>query len=299
MSGGGVAPAIGPILVTGGAGQLATALRAHGGARVVSVGRPELDFDRAETIDAVFRRTAPSIVVNAAAYTAVGAAETDRDAAFRANRDAPARLAALAADHGIPLIHVSTDYVYDGRKGTPYVETDDTAPTGVYGRSKLEGEQAALDRNPRTVVLRTAWVFSPTGRNFVRTMLNAQARGVPRRVGADQHGSPTAADDLAVAILALVARGIGPADRGIYHAVNGGFATWHGFAEAIFAAAARHGRPETAVVPIRTADWPTQAVRPADTRLDNGKLARAFGIAMPDWRPSLVRTVDALLATNG
>ena len=286
----------GTILVTGGSGQLATSLRAAGGDRVRGAGRPALDFDAPDTIRRVFDEVAPAIVVNAAAYTAVDAAENDRDAAARANRDAPGHLAELCAGAGIPLIHVSTDYVYDGRKGAPYVETDPTAPTGVYGRTKLDGEAAALAANPLTVVLRTAWVFSPYGRNFVRTMLNAQLKTSSLKVVGDQHGSPTSAPDLADAILAIVAHGIDEADAGIYHAANRGFATWHGLAVATFEAACRHGRAMPDVAAIRTEDWPTPAIRPADTRLDCDKLARTFGVSLPDWHASLSTTVDLLLA---
>ena len=288
------------ILVTGGRGQLATSLgraaRAPGDPEIRVVGRPALDFDDPASIERVFDAAAPALVVNAAAYTAVDAAETDQEAATRANRDAPARLASLCARAGIPLVHVSTDYVYDGRKGAPYVETDATAPTGVYGRTKRDGENAVLDAHDRAVVLRTSWVFSPYGRNFVRTMLNAQAKTATLKVVADQHGSPTSAPDLAAAILAIAARGIASDRAGIYHAANEGWTTWHGLAVETFEAAARHGRARPELVAIRTEDWPTPAVRPADTRLDCGKLARAFGVRLPPWQPAVAATVDALLA---
>ena len=326
------------ILVTGGAGQLATALQGEGGAAVRRVGRPEFDFDRPETLAAVFAAARPALLVNAAAWTAVDAAEADPDAAGRANRDGPAMLAALCADAGIPMIHVSTDYVFDGLKGAPYVETDPTSPTGVYGRTKLEGEQAVLAACPRAVVLRTSWVYSAVGKNFVRTMLGAALK-VPRlRVVGDQRGCPTAARDLAVAILAIAPQvaGAGPGrlatrgadgsgimasdeygtgvrdghgrrgqdgsgtqvpDRyGIFHACGTGDTTWHGLALSVFEAAARHGHPVPAVDAITTAEWPTPARRPPDSRLECGKLAATFGVRLPDWRTSLARTVDELLA---
>ena len=293
-----------PILVTGGSGQLATALEATArerGLPVRRVGRPEFDFDRAATIDAAFAAAAPALVVNAAAYTAVDAAEGDPEGAMRANRDGPARLAELCAAAGIPLIHVSTDYVFDGTKGAPYVETDTPAPTGVYGASKLAGEQAVLAACPHSVVLRTSWVYAPAGKNFLRTMLNAGAKNPRLRVVADQRGSPTAAADLADAIL-LIAHRLGqgaPADGfGLFHACGGGWTTWHGFAEAIFEEAARHGAPVPAVEPIATAEWPTPARRPADSRLDCGKLARVFGIRLPPWRDSLARTIDAIFSPS-
>ncbi len=290
------------IMVTGGAGQLATALARAGGAAVRRVGRPEFDFDRPDTLAAVFQATRPALLVNAAAWTAVDAAEAEPDAAGRANRDGPATLAALCADAGIPMIHVSTDYVFDGLKGAPYTEADPTSPTGVYGRTKLEGEQAVLAACPRAVVLRTSWVYSAVGKNFVRTMLGAAQRLPRLRVVADQQGCPTSADDLAEAILA-VARQLGGADgeqepsqSGVFHACGAGAATWHGLATAVFQDAARHDHPVPEVDAITTQNWPTPARRPPDSRLDCGKLAQTFGVRLPDWRASVARTVDELLA---
>ena len=181
------------ILVTGGTGQVASALAAD--PSVVRVGRPDFDFDRPETISAVVKRVAPTLIVNTAAYTAVDAAETDADAAYRANRDGPAELARLCALAGIPLIHISTDYVFDGNKGEPYLETDPTGPTGVYGASKLAGEQAVLASGARATILRTSWVYGPTGKNFVRTMLAVGMMRDRLTVVADQHGCPTSAAD--------------------------------------------------------------------------------------------------------
>ena len=191
----------GRILIIGSTGQLATALAAASG-QVRLAGRPALDFDRPDTLTQTFAAASPTLVVNAAAWTAVDQAEAEPDAARRANVNGPARLAALCAAAGIPLIHVSTDYVFDGLKGSPYVETDPTSPTGVYGRTKLEGEHAALAANPRTIILRTSWVYSATGKNFVKTMLAAGQVRDTLRVVADQRGCPTAAADLAEAILA-------------------------------------------------------------------------------------------------
>src|SRR6185437_2214559 len=194
------------ILITGGTGQLALALKKAASVPVRRVGRPGFDFDHPETIEAAFRAAAPSLVVNAAAYTAVDAAEDDSVAAYRANRDGPAELARLCAAACIPLIHISTDYVFDGRKGAPYVESDVTAPQGVYGASKLAGEQAVLTLCPRAVVLRTAWLYSPIGKNFVRTMLAAGERNSNLRVVADQIGCPTSAEDLANVVLGVAAQ---------------------------------------------------------------------------------------------
>ncbi|MBS0559833.1 MAG: dTDP-4-dehydrorhamnose reductase [Proteobacteria bacterium] len=290
-----------PILVTGGGGQLASALLDAGGASLIRrVGRPEFDFDRPETIDATFQDATPALVVNAAAYTAVDAAETDAEAADRANHLGPKRLAALCAGASVPLIHVSTDYVFDGGKGAPYVETDPTAPQGVYGATKLAGEQAVLASGARAMVVRTSWVYAATGRNFVRTMLALSKTREELTVVADQKGCPTAAADLAEAILALARRIISEGWHskfaGIFNAAGSGWTTWHGLAVAALqeAAARDPARRMPEVVPIATADWPTPAKRPADSRLDCGKLAAVWDIRLPDWRDALRRTVAAM-----
>ena len=284
------------ILVTGGHGQLATALGRS--PDVAVVGRPQFDFDRPDTIDALFERR-PTLVVNAAAWTAVDAAETDPAGAARANHEGPARLAERCAAAGIPLIHVSTDYVFDGDKGAPYVETDATAPTGVYGATKLAGERAVLAACPRAIVLRTAWVYSAAGKNFLRTMLALGQTRDHLRVVADQRGCPTAAGDLADIILGIAAQAdAGWRDEfsGVFHSCGTGETTWHGFAEAIFAEAARHGARVPVVEPITTAEFPTPARRPADSRLDCAKLADVFGLRQPAWRDSVAPVVETLLA---
>jgi len=286
------------LMVTGGAGQLATAMVQEGGAAVRRVGRPGFDFDRPASIAETVAALRPSIVVNAAAWTAVDAAEADPEGAGRANRDGPATIAALCADAGLPLIHVSTDYVFDGDKGAPYVETDMPNPMAVYGTTKLEGEQAVLAAYPRAIVLRTSWVYSASGKNFVRTMLGAAQKTDRLRVVGDQHGCPTSARDLAVAILAIVARlrdGWQPEYAGVFHAAGSGDTTWYGLAEAVFAAARPYGHPVPAVDSIATADWPTPARRPPDSRLDCTKLHRVFGVRLPAWQDGVSRTVAELL----
>jgi dTDP-4-dehydrorhamnose reductase len=289
----------GPILVTGGSGQLASALAAAPGVR--RVGRPEFDFDRPDTIEAAFRNAAPRLVVNAAAYTAVDAAETDAQAAYRSNCDGPALLASLCAQADIPLIHVSTDYVFDGAKPDPYVETDPVAPQGVYGASKLAGEQAVMASGAKAIILRTAWVYAPTGKNFVRTMLTVGKTRPKLTVVGDQHGCPTTAADLADAIMAIVVRydatGWRPDYRGIFHAAGSGATTWFGLAVATFEEAGRFGANVPEVAPIATADWPTPAKRPANSRLDCTRLHEVFGVRLPPWRDSLTRTVDTIFAT--
>ena len=294
-----------PILVTGGSGQLAAALAEAAPAHrlaVHRVGRPAFDFDRPGSIAEAFAESTPSLVVNAAAYTAVDAAEDDAGAAYRANRDGPAELARLCEAASIPLVHVSTDYVFDGLKGAPYVETDPVAPQGVYGASKLAGEQVVLATCSRAVVLRTSWVYSPIGRNFVRTMLAAGQRNSQLRVVADQKGCPTSAPDLAQAILRIAARltaeGWRDCYAGIYHAAGTGAATWHDVAVATFAAAARHGMAAPTVTPIATSDWPTRAKRPPDSRLDCGKLAAVFGLRLPPWHDGLARAVASIFAAG-
>jgi dTDP-4-dehydrorhamnose reductase len=292
---------ISPILVTGGSGQVAQALGRLAPARamdVVVLGRPDFDFDDPETIRAAFASRPWRYVVNAAAYTAVDAAEADEAGAARANADGPEMLATLCAEAGVPFIHISTDYVFDGSKGQPYQETDDTNPTGAYGRTKRDGEERVLKASGQAIILRTAWVYSDTGKNFVRTMLSAGARLPRLRVVGDQKGSPTAAADLATAILDIIAaierEGWHARFGGIFHATGSGETTWHGLAVATFEEARRHDGPSPEVEAITTADWPTPAQRPADSRLDNAKLAQTFGVTLPPWRESLARTVDRL-----
>jgi dTDP-4-dehydrorhamnose reductase len=288
-----------PILVTGGTGQLASALARRAG--IHRVGRPEFDFDRPETIETSFRSAAPRMVVNAAAYTAVDAAENDAGAAYRTNRDGPALLARLCAEADIPLIHVSTDYVFDGTKPDPYVETDPVAPQCVYGASKLAGEAAVMASGAKAIIVRTAWVYAATGKNFVRTMLAAGKNRDRLSVVADQFGCPTNAADLADAIQAIAARldltGWQPEYRGVFHAAGTGATSWHGLAVATFEEAGRHGSKVPEVAPIATADWPTPAKRPANSRLDCTHLFDVYGVRLPHWRVSLNRTVDAIFAS--
>lgn len=293
---------LGKILVTGGNGQLAVSLSALGGEQVIRIGRPEFDFDQPETIAAAVSRYKPHAVVNAAAWTAVDLAESEPEAARRANETGPALLAAACAEIGVPLVHVSTDYVFSGDKGSPYVETDPIAPQTVYGTTKAAGEAAVLAANPQTAVLRTAWVYSAHGKNFVRTMIAAGAKNPRLRVVGDQIGNPTSSDDLARAILAILARvsktGWQPEYAGVYHATAQGETSWHGLAVAALEAAARLGRPMPEIDAIRTEDWPTPAKRPQDSRLDCSKLASVFGVQLPDWHATLVPTVETIVSAS-
>ncbi len=284
----------GGILITGGSGQLGNALQALATAQVVpfkAVSRPDFDFERPESIDACFAAASPALVINAAAYTAVDAAESNVAAATAGNHTGPLRLAQLCAEANIPFIHVSTDYVFDGSKGEPYTEDDPTGPTGIYGATKRDGEIAIMASGAKAIILRTAWVYAAHGKNFARTMLNAARRMPTLRVVADQHGTPTAAPDLAAAILSISLKimhdGWQDGYQGIYHATGSGETTWHGFATRIFEIAASAGLPSPVVTPITTADWPTPAKRPADSRLNCDKLARVLGCRLPDWRDSV------------
>jgi dTDP-4-dehydrorhamnose reductase len=293
------------ILITGASGQLGrelSKLAAERGLEHAALSRPEFDFEKPETIEAAFQAAKPTLVINAAAYTAVDAAEANVEAATAGNHAGPLRLAQLCEAAGIPFIHVSTDYVFDGEKGAPYVESDATAPTGVYGATKRAGEIAILAACTKAIILRTAWVYAAHGKNFCRTMLGAGRRFPTQRGVADQHGTPTAAPDLARAILDIAARltqtGWRPEYRGIFHATGTGETTWHGFACAIFEEAATAGQKPPEVQQITTADWPTPARRPADSRLDCTKLAQVFGITLPHWRASLGPIVKQLLVLD-
>jgi dTDP-4-dehydrorhamnose reductase len=289
-----------PILVAGKTGQLARCLVQEArrrGTALVALGRPELDLTQPDTIAQVIEAHAPRAIVNAAAYTAVDKAEAEPALAMAVNRDGAGALAAAAARLRVPFIHVSTDYVFDGRKQGAYVEEDAAAPLGAYGRSKLEGEAAVAAAYPAGVILRTSWVYSPFGQNFVLTMLRLAATREKVGVVADQHGAPTAASDLADAILDLIDRLAAARERdagGIYHLAAAGETTWHGFAAAIFAGWARRGGRVPALEAITTAQYPTAAWRPANSRLDCSKAARVFGLALPPWRSSLERCLDEL-----
>jgi dTDP-4-dehydrorhamnose reductase len=253
-----------------------------------------VDLDDAEALEALIDRIVPDAVVNAAAWTAVDLAESDRDAAFRANAAAPRAIATACARHGVRLVHYSTDYVFDGSGSRPYREDDPTSPLGVYGASKLAGEEAIRASGAEHVILRTAWVFAPRGRNFLLTMLRVGAERDRVRVVADQFGTPTGAALIADATARVLAD---PAPRsGTWHLTASGQTSWHGFAEAIFAGAVKRGLlPRApAVEAIATAEYPTAAARPAYSVLDTSRLQRDFGIRPPDWREGLDRALDML-----
>jgi dTDP-4-dehydrorhamnose reductase len=289
------------IAVTGQAGQIVLAMleRAPAGAVVIALGRPGLDLERLETIAPTLAAARPDIVVNAAAYTAVDLAESERDLAMRINGEAAGRVAAAAAGLGVPVIQISTDYVFDGALERAYREDDAVGPISAYGESKLAGEQAVAMAAPDHAILRTAWVYSPFGKNFVKTMLRlAQTRDAVGVV-ADQAGCPTNALDIADAIFAvaknLLARRQDHALRGVFHMSAQGQAVWADVAEAIFAERVAAGGKPVAVGRIATSDYPTPARRPANSRLDCTKLAAIHGVSLPQWRGSLGACVKRLL----
>lgn len=294
------------IAVVGKHGQVARALAEAGPSEpdvtVISVGRPELDLKSPETIERILSAAAPDLVVNAAAYTAVDQAEDEPDMAAAINGAGAGAVAETARALGLPIIHLSTDYVFDGKKTGAYVEEDLTAPASVYGASKVAGERAVAEASQNCVIVRTAWVYAPYGRNFVRTMLALAQTKDEVRVVNDQYGSPTYAPDIAVAIIAI-ARNLlsNPSDpllRGVFHLAGSGETSWAGFASAIFAFLAMQGLRVPALTGIATADYSTRARRPANSRLDCAKLARVHGITLPSWRDSLEACLERLIGPS-
>lgn len=293
------------VLIAGREGQVARALVARWapeGHAITALEPPELDLTSRASIAAALAASRPELVVNAAAYTAVDKAEDQAELAFAVNRDGAGWLAEAAAEAGAPFVHFSTDYVFDGLKGSPYTEADPVNPLGVYGASKEAGERAVLSANPRAVVLRTAWVCSPDGANFVKTMLRLAGERQELRVVADQHGAPTFAADLAAAVARiaprLLAAPAGDEAFGLFHLSGSPHTTWHGFTAEILAGLAARGGKRPRLTPIATAEYPTRARRPADGRLDCAKITRVHGIAPADWRASLARCLDALVGAE-
>lgn len=257
-----------------------------------------LDVYAPETFASLLERSAPDVVVNATAHTAVDRAESEPELAFLANAAAPAELARLCAQRGATLIHYSTDYVFDGSGHAPYREDQPTAPLGVYGASKLAGEQAIQSSGASHLILRTAWVYAARGNNFLRTMLRLGRERDEVRVVADQRGCPTPAWLIADTTARILQRGI--RQPGIRHLVAGGETTWHGFAERIFQQAQAVGLLERSprVLPIATADYPTPARRPAYSVLDTHLLRTEYGLTLPDWREGLDATIAGLKSAS-
>lgn len=289
-----------PVFVAGKSGQLARCLAAVASCcdvRVVTAGRPEFDIQDGNSIDRIINDVAPQAVINAAAYTAVDKAESEPEHCYAINRDGAGQLAATAWRRGVPFIHVSTDYVFDGCQSSPYREDDDTAPLGAYGRSKQEGEAAVLAAHPEAIVVRTSWLYSSFASNFVTTMLKlGHARSVVRVV-ADQHGCPTSAHDLASALLDIarqVSQAAGADRAGVYHLAGTGQTTWCGLAAKVFANGKNRGWRVPVLEPITTAEYPTPARRPANSVLDCAKIKRSFGIELPPWSESVAACVNRL-----
>lgn len=252
------------------------------------------DFNQPDSLAVLLQRIRPDVVVNAAAYTAVDRAEEDQEAAWRANADSPGVLARWCAQEKVPLVHYSTDYVFDGQGQRPYREDDATAPLGVYGASKLAGEEAIRAAGGRHLIFRTAWVYASHGQNFLRTMLRVGAEREELKVVADQIGTPTPAALIADVTAQAIQH---PAElSGTWHLTANGETSWHGFAAAIFAGAQARGLIARApkVLPITTAEYPTKAKRPAYSRLDTGRLQADLGIVLPDWQEGLARVMDEL-----
>lgn len=293
------------LFVTGGEGQLGSELIAQAAAHGMQVLAPplaQMDLTRPAQLDRLWDEFRPAAVINAAAHTAVDRAESEPELAFAINAEAPGRIARRCAGEGIPLIQVSTDYVFDGLKGTPYLEDDPVAPLGVYGRSKAAGEAAVRDGLAQHLIVRTSWLYSSHGANFVKTMMRLAVERDELRVVDDQFGCPTCAADLADALLRLASFiGAGRAvPWGTYHYCGGGVTTWHGLARCVLETMASRGRIASfRLRPITTAEYPTPARRPPYSVLDCRRIEAVFGIRPPAWRPSVEKTVDRLLSTAG
>ena len=288
------------ILVTGGSGQVGTELQRlswPAGFEVSAPGRHEMDLSDPGSVAAMVQSRRFAAVINAGAFTAVDLCESEVAQAWQVNAVAPAVLARATALAGIPLVQVSTDYVFDGSKATPYAETDPVGPLCVYGASKLGGELAVRTANPRHAIVRTAWVFSAHGNNFVKTMLRVGRDRPLLRVVDDQRGCPTSAADLAAALAKIALAMIADADApiGTFQFVNSGSCTWHGLAGEIFAQAARMGGPSPQLQAITTAEYPLPARRPANSQLATGRLGREYGIFPRPWQPALADILAELL----
>jgi dTDP-4-dehydrorhamnose reductase len=291
-------------LLLGGTGQVGEELRALAlpdDVEVVAPSRSALDLQDADAIARVIAAESWSVVINAAAYTEVDRAESEEAIAFAVNAGAPCRLAVETGRRGIPLVHISTDYVFDGKKGAPYIEQDEAVPLNVYGRSKLAGENAVRAANPRHVILRTSWVYSPYRKNFVKTILRLATERDRLAIVADQCGCPTAARNVAKACLDVAMRCASQPERaccGTYHFAGAGEASWFEFAVAIIDLSAGRRAKLPQVAPIRTLEYPTPATRPLDTRLDCTAIVREFGLGLRPWREDLEETINRLLANK-
>jgi dTDP-4-dehydrorhamnose reductase len=289
------------VLVLGAPGQLGHELMQAAwpaGTAVAGLSYPDFDMAKPESIDAAVAGHPCDVVVNATAHTAVDKAESERDLAYAINAAGVERLALACRAAGVPLIHVSTDYVFDGSKDGVYGETDPVCPVNTYGATKEAGEALLRAAWERHVILRTSWVYAAHGANFVKTMLRFGRERDEMKVVDDQHGAPTAAADLAAAIVAICGQIVGKTDApwGTYHLTGTGWTTWAGFAEHIFRRLEQAEGKRPVLIPIPTSAYPTPAKRPANSRLDCAKAEAAFGVKLPPWRDSVDGVLDALLA---
>lgn len=293
------------MLVTGVKGQIVQSLveRAKGrqDLEVVAVGRPVLDLADAATIRAAVLAVNPDLIISAAAFTAVDQAETDEVLALAVNGVGPGELARVSRELNVPIVHISTDYVFDGRKCTPYVETDTVAPLGAYGRAKLEGERRLAEQTDNYAILRTAWVYSPFGKNFLRTMLALAEKHNELNVVGDQVGNPTSALDIAEGVLSVATNLLSSPNanlRGVFHMTGNGEASWADFATEIFRLSASSNGFSAVVNAIPAIDYPTLAKRPANSRLNSDLLAKVHAVELPDWHVSTQIIVNRLLRNS-
>lgn len=291
-------------LVTGGSGQVGSAIVAGSppNVRMLAPGRDRLDLSQPCDFSGLIADERITFIINCGAYTAVDRAQSEPDLAYRINAAAAAELATAAAQAAIPIIHISTDYVFAGDKTDgAYVEDDPVGPRNVYGASKHAGEQAVAASGAAHAIVRTAWVVSATGQNFVRTMLRLGRERPSLSIVNDQHGSPTSAADLATALiqLAVMMQNNPGRSPGLLHLANAGHVTWHGLAAHVFARAAMHGYAVPRLDTITTADYPTAAARPANSTLDTRRAAEQFGIVMPPWQQAVDAIVDQILTEDG
>lgn len=289
------------VLITGAQGQVGKELSliaTEKGFNVIAAGRTDLDITQLENVENYINKTQPDIVINAAAHTAVDKAEDEQDLAFSINRDGAKNIALICTKHNIPLLHISTDYVFDGTQSDPYQENDDVSPLGVYGTSKWQGEEAIRQNLTQHIILRVAWVFGAQGNNFVKTMLRLGQDRDELNVVADQFGGPSPAKNIAQTLMALVEqyRNNKLLDWGTYHYCGSEKTTWYDFAVEIFDQAFELGilNKKIKVNPITTAEYPTPAKRPSNSMLDCSKLKNTFGIEMPEWKEALKQVLIEL-----
>jgi dTDP-4-dehydrorhamnose reductase len=293
------------ILLTGSKGQLGQEVQKAGinaGLDIVSMDLPEIDITDYENLDRIFSELKPFMVINAAAYTAVDLAETQKNICHTVNVEGPANLTRLCGKNNAVLIHISTDYVFDGSGNKPYRENDPVSPVNVYGHSKAEGEKVVLVGAGKHIILRTSWLYGRYGKNFVKTMLRLGKEKKSIGVVNDQFGCPTCAYDLAEVIIVIVKRLLGGKSNnsGIYHYCGNGITTWYEFAISIFQIAGELGLNNVpSVTPITTSQFPTAAKRPLYTALDCSKINKSFGVELKPWRQSLKKTIHQIADSQG